>query len=202
MPPDLRRPYQGVPPREEPILDWRPSTARVQDEQRRARRAFIHRILRDTGVRSITEMHRHVEAHFGSAPTTATVQRDMLVVGGARLVMPGGRYAWRLTGGDSPDTLAMELRDRFVMDVLRVQRVERTLVIETSHRLAPAVHELVKLASAERLLPGYLHALHDGDDVVVVTCRDTEIAHQWRERCAGLLLGRKAHLDARPEAEG
>ena len=188
-----------MPPREEPILDWKATTSRAQDENRRARRAFVHRILRDGDVKSINEMRQYIEAHFGFAPTPATVQSDMLRVGGARLVMPGGRTAWRLSGGDTPDTLAMELRDRFVMDVLRLQRIDNVLVIETSHKLAPAIHELVKLASAERLLPGYTYVLHDGDDVVVVTCRDSMIAGQWRDRCAGLLLGRKAHLAERPE---
>lgn len=199
--PDLRRPLRGVAPREEPILAWKGPTDRVTTEYRRERRTFVYRILRDQDIRTIRELSEAVEAHFGSAPVDETLRRDVGAVGGARVPLVGNRFRYALLDGETPDSLGLELRDRFISDVLHVERADNEIIIDTSRLLAPALHDLLKAASAERLLPGYLWMLHDGDGTVVVRCRKSTTARTWNDRLEKLLAGRVRHMSDRLEDE-
>jgi arginine repressor len=197
-PQDRRRSLRGIAPREAPILEWRAyaMSKSAAAGQRAERRGFVLRLLQMPIDWAPTRMlMEQVEAYFGLSPGITVIENDLRSLGAVRVPLKPGsqKTRWQLLEGHTPDSLMLELHDRFAVDVLRVLRHESTVVVDTSRGVTQAVHELLKLASADRLLPGYLYALHDGEDTVVVVCASSGSAIEWVDR-----LNRVLHA-ARPK---
>lgn len=187
---DKRRPLRGVAPRSEPLIGpWAP-TSKAGIEWRRERRAFILRML-NTSITwaSYGMMQEQVEAHFGYAPSTATIESDLKAVGAVRVPMrPGSRRTKIvLLEGHTPQSLTLEMHDRFAVDVLRVIQHGEWCILDVSRGTTKAIHELLKIASEERMLPPHLIVFHDDEDTVAVLCTSSARASEWKDRVQHVL---------------
>jgi arginine repressor len=189
---DVRRSLRGIAPREQPVLDWRTyGITRAEHAQLMAeRRAFMVRLMQmPIDWTSLPMLQEQVGAYFGTEPHIVSVESDLKAIGAVRVPLkPGSRRTrFQLLEGHTPDSLMIEIHDRFAVDVLRVLRHETEVIIDTSRGVTQALHELLKLASADRLLPGYLYALHDGEDTVIIKCSTPGTAVEWTDRLKRVL---------------